>query len=242
MFPEAGKERRTIKASKFSEAQKAFILKQGNDGLVNDTPGATVFPAGDESGNDRLEGGAGNDILRGGAGDDPLKGGLGNDVLTGGAGEDQFLFNFAANSTSNLDRITDFSVADDTIVLENAIFKAFAATGGIASGAFYIGTKAHDVDDRIIYNEATGNLFYDRNGSAADGFPVRRAQLLFRDFAEIGARQFGAQLDAVQSLGLADTGIGPLTQRRRIDTGSGPAHHQRQRRFTPIGAGNADHR
>jgi putative transposase len=31
-FPEAGKERRAMKASRFSEAQKAFILKQGNDG------------------------------------------------------------------------------------------------------------------------------------------------------------------------------------------------------------------
>ena len=29
----AGEERKTMKASKFSDAQKAFILKQGNDGI-----------------------------------------------------------------------------------------------------------------------------------------------------------------------------------------------------------------
>jgi putative transposase len=33
-FPEAGKEWKTMKASRFSEAQKAFILKQGNDGMA----------------------------------------------------------------------------------------------------------------------------------------------------------------------------------------------------------------
>jgi Ca2+-binding RTX toxin-like protein len=121
------------------------------------------------SGNDVLRGGAWNDILRGGLGEDLLTGGLGNDVLTGGAGEDQFLFNFAPNSTSNLDRITDFNVADDTIVLENAIFKAFATTGAIASGAFHIGTKANDTNDRLIYDQATGGLFYDSNGSASGG-------------------------------------------------------------------------
>jgi len=38
------------------------------------------------------------------------------DALTGGAGNDVFVFNTAPNSTMNLDRITDFSARDDTIL------------------------------------------------------------------------------------------------------------------------------
>ena len=41
--------------------------------------------------------------------------------------------------------------------------------GALASGAFRIGKTAVDANDRILYDAATGNLWYDRdgNGSAA---------------------------------------------------------------------------
>lgn len=63
-----------------------------------------------------LVGGAGNDTLRGRSGDDVLDGGAGNDVLVGGVGKDTFLFlgDFAAGGR---DRITDFDVATDSLVL-----------------------------------------------------------------------------------------------------------------------------
>lgn len=121
------------------------------------------------SGNDALAGGAGNDTLKGESGDDVLVGGNGNDILSGNSGKDQFVFNFAPNAASNLDLITDFSVVDDTIVLENAIFTAFATTGAIASGAFHTGAAAQDANDRLIYNKTTGDLFYDTNGSGSGG-------------------------------------------------------------------------
>ena len=67
-----------------------------------------------------------------------------------------------------MDTITDFSVADDTIRLENAIFAALGTTTGtLAAGKFFKGAAAHDVDDRIIYNSVNGALMYDSNGSAA---------------------------------------------------------------------------
>lgn len=43
------------------------------------------------------------------------------------------------------------------------------AAGSLASGAFFIGSAAHDATDRIIYNPTSGALSYDANGSAAGG-------------------------------------------------------------------------
>ncbi len=122
-------------------------------------------------GNNVLNGVGGNDTINGGVGTDRLYGGLGNDKLTGGVGADAFVFNTTLNSSRNVDTITDFSVADDTIWLENAVFKTLTKTGTLASSAFFASTAgvAHDSNDRIIYETDTGNLYYDSNGSAAGG-------------------------------------------------------------------------
>jgi serralysin len=69
-----------------------------------------------------LQGLGGADTLDGGVGNDVLNGGLGSDVLTGGAGRDAFVFNTALGA-ANIDQITDFSVPDDTIRLENGVFR-----------------------------------------------------------------------------------------------------------------------
>jgi len=117
-----------------------------------------------------LRGLEGNDSLSGAGGNDTLFGGLGNDTLSGGSGADVFVFNFAPNLSTNFDRITDFNVADDTIQLENAVFTALGlATGTLSAAAFATGAAALDAADRVIYNPATGALFYDTNGSAAGG-------------------------------------------------------------------------
>ncbi|SFK28206.1 Ca2+-binding protein, RTX toxin-related [Methylorubrum salsuginis] len=114
-------------------------------------------------GNDSLKGLAGIDRLEGGTGNDRLAGGLGNDRLIGGDGYDDFVFDTALNAKTNVDRITDFAVASDSIALENAIFKSLKV-GDLAAGAFYIGSAAHDASDRIIYNNKTGALLYDADG------------------------------------------------------------------------------
>ncbi|WP_262030370.1 calcium-binding protein [Microvirga sp. Mcv34] len=144
------------------------ITLTGNDG--NNT-----FTGND--GANILYGGKGHDILDGGAGNDRIHGGLGNDVLTGGSGRDIFVFDTPVTKKTekaNLDRITDFNVADDSIYLENKYFKV--TPGGtltkpkqMASKHFYKGAKAHDKDDRIIYDSKKGVLYYDAdgNGSAA---------------------------------------------------------------------------
>jgi len=114
-----------------------------------------------------LRGGAGADALTGEAGSDRFYGGGGNDVLTGGAGADIFVFDTKPSKAKNLDRIADFVVADDTIHLAKSVFTKIAKKGVLAKSAFYVGTKAHDESDRIIYNKKTGALLYDKDGIGA---------------------------------------------------------------------------
>jgi len=66
------------------------------------------------AGKDVLKGGGAADILRGGDGDDKLVGGTGDDMLTGGSGRDKFVF----TRGDGHDRITDFEIGRDTIVID----------------------------------------------------------------------------------------------------------------------------
>lgn len=111
-----------------------------------------------------ITGTTGKNTLSGGAGNDTLNGGLGIDKLIGGADDDTFVFNTKFGST-NIDLIDDFVVADDRIVLDDDIFTKAGSVGDLTASAFYIGTKAHDTNDRIIYDQSTGRLWYDADGS-----------------------------------------------------------------------------
>jgi Ca2+-binding RTX toxin-like protein len=122
---------------------------------------------------DKIVAAAGKDKLGGGRGRDTLAGGIGNDTLSGGAGGDVFVFDTklaktnAANKKSNLDKVVDFNVRDDTIHLAKAVFSKIAKKGALSKAAFFKGAKAHDGDDRIIYDNKTGALFYDQDGTGA---------------------------------------------------------------------------
>ncbi len=133
------------------------LLDKMNGGLGNDT----LRGFGNK---DILNGGAGIDTLNGGSQSDRLNGGSGSDTLTGAGGNDKFLFKNAFGA-SNIDTITDYVVADDTILIDNAIFTGLAL-GALAPAAFRIGAAAADGSDRIIYNFATGALYFDANGIA----------------------------------------------------------------------------
>ncbi len=116
-------------------------------------------------GNDLLIGGEGNDRLDGGEGADTLRGGLGRDILIGGAGADTFVLDFFIG-TPQPDTINDFVSGEDKIALSKSAFTAFAANplGTLAPSSFFTGTKAQTADQHIIYNAATGVLFYDVDG------------------------------------------------------------------------------
>ncbi len=119
--------------------------------------------------NDTLTGNIGSNALVGGVGTDQLNGGAGIDTLTGGTGLDSFVFNTTLNATTNKDTITDFNVVDDTLVLENAIFSKFTATGALPAGTFVsgAGAAAADANDFLLYNTTTGTLSYDADGNGA---------------------------------------------------------------------------
>jgi autotransporter-associated beta strand protein len=147
-----------------------LLGSQAGDRIVG---GAGDDRAAGGGGADHLWGGDGRDTLLGSAGADMLDGGARADVLTGGAGRDSFAFTTALGA-ANIDTVVDFSVADDTIRLENAVFQTLA-TGPLAPGAFHVGAAAHDGNDHVIYNAYTGALYYDPDGTGA------AAQVRFAD-------------------------------------------------------------
>jgi Ca2+-binding RTX toxin-like protein len=114
-------------------------------------------------------------VLSGNNGINVITGAAGNDTLTGKGAGDFFVFATALNAATNVDVITDYSVAQDTMRLENAFFTGLA-TGTLAASAFRVGTAAADASDRVIYNNATGALFFDKDGSGGAG-QVRFATL-----------------------------------------------------------------
>ncbi len=161
------------------------VLAIGGNDLVNFTGSSGVFVlsnnverltlgglsaiggTGNASAN-TITGNIGGNTLSGLGGADFLNGKGGNDRLTGGTGADSFVFDTALNTGLNRDTITDFNVADDTIRLENAIFIGLA-TGTLASTAFKNVTTSGPVDstDRILYDDISGAVFFDRDGSGA---------------------------------------------------------------------------
>ncbi|MDT4330223.1 hypothetical protein ACQE3E_02505 [Methylomonas sp. MED-D] len=77
------------------------------------------------------------------------------------------MFDTALNALTNNDLISDFSVVDDTLRLDNAIFAAFTATGNIAADQFRsgAGATALDANDYLIYDTNDGSLYYDADGN-----------------------------------------------------------------------------
>ncbi|MEE1655671.1 calcium-binding protein [Microvirga sp. CF3062] len=63
--------------------------------------------------------------------------------------------------------LDDFQVKEDTIGLSKSIFSKIAKKGDLKKGAFWTGSKAHDKDDRIVYDKKAGDLYYDADGSGA---------------------------------------------------------------------------
>jgi methionine-rich copper-binding protein CopC len=123
------------------------------------------------AGQDRLYGGEGRDLLSGGSGHDWLFGGSGQDTLHGGSGHDRFVFDTELSQSSNVDVIQDFTASEDRIVLDDAVFTKVgtgSARGVVMPAELFVaGIQAQGAEDRIIYDRATGSLYYDADGTGS---------------------------------------------------------------------------
>jgi serralysin len=111
----------------------------------------------------------------GGSGADILIGNNAANSLTGGAGADRFVF----NAVGSVDTVTDFVSGIDKLAFDNAVFTRAGADGALAAGALRAGaglTRGLDADDRIVFDTATGDLYYDQDGFGS-GAAVKVAHL-----------------------------------------------------------------
>jgi len=142
---------------------------RGNDVLIG-RQGSDVLVGG--AGDDVLVGGPRSDRLFGNSGGDSLQGGGGDNRLIGGAGSDRFVLDAPG---AGVDTLTDFISGTDKIVLSKATFTTLTSAVGQGleqAGEFAsVGTVGAIATSAalIVYNSATGALFYNANGRA-DGF------------------------------------------------------------------------
>ena len=138
-----------------------IITGNSNNNSLNGLSGNDIIDGAD--GHDTLIGGMGNDSLIGGMGNDILTGGMGNDILTGGMGNDTFAF---LTRNEGIDTINDFNSLEDRISVYAATFGGgLKANTYLPSQQFVLGMAAKDIDDRFIYDQTDGSLYYDIDGS-----------------------------------------------------------------------------
>jgi len=139
------------------------------DTLTGNGIGNTLYGWG---GNDELHGLSGNDYIEGGDGADTISGGESLDWLLGNAGRDVFRFDTRA-SAGNVDTLADFNAAEDKIALETRMFGFAPVTydawgspvnGTLTTSAFKLGTSATTAAQRIVYDQASGAVYFDADG------------------------------------------------------------------------------
>lgn len=119
----------------------------------------------------------GNDTYRSKGGKaGTVHGGDGNDKLFAGSSKDVFAFDTALDAQGNVDRIKHFDPGKDKLALDQGIFAALDGGKKLSAAMFHRGKEAADTDDHIIYDKATGRLFYDADGSG-DGAQIEFARL-----------------------------------------------------------------
>ena len=151
----------------------------GRDTLLGGANNDTLLG---QSDHDLLKGLAGNDNLSGGAGNDTLIGGPGQDRLRGGVGRDRFTFEYL---NQGVDRILDFNVNQDLIELDGSRFPGNLELGQLLDSAFQLGSSAVSGQDRVIYDQNTGSLFFDPDG---DGAQSQRLLLVLTNRSDLSAR------------------------------------------------------
>ncbi|MCP4382403.1 MAG: hypothetical protein GY798_13475 [Hyphomicrobiales bacterium] len=154
-------------------APEAVMYGLGGDDILDTSSADTSYTLYGGNGNDALRGFSGDDYLFGGKGKDLLVGFVGKDWLEGGPGEDLFWFEGIIGGTkAGKDTVVDFRVGEDLLAFDSDYFAKLGSDGALQKKKFHIGKKAHDGNDRIIYNDKKGKLTYDKNGDKSGGKEV----------------------------------------------------------------------
>ncbi|MGL1864047.1 MAG: hypothetical protein OCC46_16110 [Pseudodesulfovibrio sp.] len=136
----------------------------GNDSLFGGEGKDSLYG---HDGNDVLEGGDGNDYLRGYDGDDYFLGGAGADTLVGNSGNDTFRYD---SLNEGGDKISKFVSGEDGFEFDASEFDATADfSSSVIKG--YDGTNGNlgHTDASFVFDEKTGDLWYDINGDDVGG-------------------------------------------------------------------------
>ena len=132
-----------------------------------------------------ISGNTANNIIDGGAGNDVLWGNGGSDTMTGGLGEDSFAF---TDLDFDVDTVKDFTQGTDNILLTFDGLTFNGAGGSLSAANFAFGTVATTADQHILYDQATGSLYYDYDG--VGGFGVSEWIADFKDGLALTSADF----------------------------------------------------
>ncbi|MGX7895754.1 hypothetical protein [Tsuneonella sp. HG222] len=138
--------------------------------FVNLLTGAGASNAAQGDGFDSIEGLVGSvfyDTFIGNDVRNVLNGKRGADTLTGNGGNDDFVFDTPIDGQMNVDHITDFTSGQDRIVLDNAVFFTLS-DGALQANNLVFGTEATGGQNRIVYDQASGRLWFDDDGNGTD--------------------------------------------------------------------------
>ena len=95
---------------------------------------------------------------------DVVLGGEGDDTLYGGTGADRFVFD-GLSSTGRGDVIVDFKSSEgDKLVFDHGFFKALEGMTTLSDHVRSYTASSVGGDDYIVYDNTTGNLYYDPTG------------------------------------------------------------------------------
>jgi Ca2+-binding RTX toxin-like protein len=136
-----------------------FALTAGSEIEVLSVYDRTTTNAINMAGNafaNTIYGNAGNNVIDGKAGADTI-------YLMGGTDTVYFSTPLAGG---NVDALVGFASGDDKLQLNKVIF-AGLAPGALPADAFVLNALPADGNDRLLYNQGTGQLFFDADGNGA---------------------------------------------------------------------------
>ncbi|MGB2199700.1 MAG: calcium-binding protein [Pseudooceanicola atlanticus] len=107
-----------------------------------------------------------DNVLSATSGNNTLIGREGNDTLYGLDGADTFVFDRAPGA-DNFDSLPDFDRGEGDQIWLRSTLAGDLAPGALSGRAFHLGSAAADAADRLIYDQKSGVLWFDPDGTGA---------------------------------------------------------------------------